>query len=59
VPGAFPVIAVHDEIVAECDADQADAVKDWLWRAMMDAMTPLIAPVPVEVDVRDGETWAG
>jgi DNA polymerase-1 len=25
-PGAFPVLFVHDEIVVECDQDQADAV---------------------------------
>jgi hypothetical protein len=26
VPGAFPVLAVHDEIVVECDSDQAERV---------------------------------
>src|SRR5262245_34804847 len=59
VPGAFPVLAVHDEIVIEADADQADAVAAWLKRAMMDAMAPLIAPVPVEVEVKVGATWGG
>jgi DNA polymerase I-like protein with 3'-5' exonuclease and polymerase domains len=58
-PGAFPVMAVHDEIVVECDADQANAVAAWLRQAMIDAMAPLIAPVPVEVEVQVGETWAG
>jgi DNA polymerase-1 len=58
-PGAFPVLVVHDEIVAEADADRAGAVKDWLTRAMADAMAPLIDPVPVEVDVKSGRTWAG
>jgi DNA polymerase-1 len=59
VPGAFPVMAVHDEIVVECDVDQADAAADWLKRAMTDAMAPLIDPVPVKVEVSVGETWAG
>jgi DNA polymerase-1 len=59
VPGAFPVMAVHDEIVVECDAAQAQAAADWLTRAMTDAMTPLIDPVPVKVEVSVGETWAG
>ena len=58
-PRAFPVLAVHDEIVVECDADQADAVAAWLKKAMVDAMAPLIAPVPVEVEVKVGTTWGG
>jgi DNA polymerase-1 len=58
-PGAFPVLAVHDEIVVECDAGQAEAVGAWVSRAMKDAMAPLIDPVPVEVEVKTGRTWAG
>jgi DNA polymerase-1 len=58
-PGAFPVLFNHDEIVVECDADQAGVVEGWLTRAMVDAMTPLIDPVPVEVEVKTGRTWAG
>jgi DNA polymerase-1 len=56
-PGAFPVLAVHDEIVVECDESQADAAVAWVKAAMVDAMTPLIAPVPVEVGVEVGGTW--
>jgi DNA polymerase-1 len=58
-PGAFPVLAVHDEIVVECDADQAEAVATWLRQAMLDGMIPLIDPVPVEVETKIGKTWAG
>src|SRR5262249_806853 len=58
-PGAVPVLAVHDEIVVECGHGQSSAVEDWLERAMADAMAPLIDPVPVEVEVRTGRTWAG
>ncbi len=58
-PGAFPVLAVHDEIVAEADAGQADAAKAWLTRAMMDGMAPLIAPVPVEIEATVGRMWGG
>jgi DNA polymerase-1 len=58
-PGAFPVLVVHDEIVVECDEGQADAVSAWLKQAMLDGMAPLIAPVPVEVEVKVGRTWAG
>jgi DNA polymerase I-like protein with 3'-5' exonuclease and polymerase domains len=58
-PGVTPVLAVHDEIVVECDAGQADAVTTWLKTAMLDAMVPLIDPVPVEVEAKVGRTWAG
>jgi DNA polymerase-1 len=58
-PEAFPVMFCHDEIVVECDADQAEAVGAWLSTAMRDAMAPLIDPVPVEVEVKSGRTWAG
>jgi DNA polymerase-1 len=59
MPSAFPVLAVHDEIVIECDTEQAPAVETWLRKAMVDAMTPLIAPVPVAVERRIGRTWGG
>jgi DNA polymerase I-like protein with 3'-5' exonuclease and polymerase domains len=58
-PGAVPVLAVHDEIVVECDADQAEAVADWVKAAMVEAMAPLIDPVPVEVEVKIAPTWGG
>jgi DNA polymerase I-like protein with 3'-5' exonuclease and polymerase domains len=58
-PGAFPVLAVHDELVVEADAAQADAAAEWLRAAMIDAMAPLIDPVPVEVEVTVARTWGG
>jgi DNA polymerase I-like protein with 3'-5' exonuclease and polymerase domains len=48
-PGGVPVIACHDEIVVECDADQAETVAAWLRQAMVEGMAPLIQPVPVVV----------
>jgi DNA polymerase-1 len=59
MPGAFPVLVAHDEIVVEADAAQADAAAAWLRQAMVDAMAPLIDPVPVEVEVQIGRTWGG
>jgi DNA polymerase-1 len=59
VPGAFPVMAVHDEIVVECDKGQADVVAAWLKAAMTEAMAWLINPVPVKVDIKIGRTWGG
>jgi DNA polymerase-1 len=58
-PGAAPVLAVHDEIVVECDAGQATAAAAWLKQAMLDGMTQLVAPVPVEVELSMGPTWGG
>jgi DNA polymerase-1 len=59
VPGAFPVLVVHDEIVVECDAAQEGAVEAWVRQAMLDGMAPLIDPVPVEVEVKVAPTWGG
>jgi DNA polymerase-1 len=59
VPGAIPVLTVHDEIVVECVEDQVSAVEGWLRKAMLDALTPLLDPVPAEVEVTTGRTWAG
>ncbi|HEY7312892.1 MAG TPA: DNA polymerase, partial [Gemmataceae bacterium] len=53
-PGARPVAFVHDEILVEADAGQADAAAAWVKQAMLDGMAPLIDPVPVEVEVKIG-----
>jgi DNA polymerase-1 len=58
-PGAFPVLLVHDEIVVECDEDKQNEVVVWVREAMRDGMAPLLDPVPVEVEVSAGRTWAG
>jgi DNA polymerase I-like protein with 3'-5' exonuclease and polymerase domains len=58
-PGTFPVLAVHDEIVVEADASQAGVTAAWLKAAMLDAMAPLIDPVPVEVEVKVAPSWGG
>jgi DNA polymerase-1 len=59
VPSAFPVLAVHDEIVLEADESEADLAADWLKRTMIAAMAPFADPVPVEVEVRVSRTWGG
>jgi DNA polymerase-1 len=58
-PGAVPVLAVHDELVVECDAGQAEVAAAWLKQAMIDGMQPLIDPVPCEVEAKVGSTWGG
>jgi DNA polymerase-1 len=57
--GARPVLVVHDEIVLECLQEHAETAADWLKRAMVDGMSPLIKPVPVEVEVKIAQTWGG
>jgi len=59
LPGAIPVLAVHDDIVIECGSSQAEIASTWLKKAMLDAMAPLIDPVPVEVEVKSASTWGG
>ncbi len=65
-PGAVPILAVHDEIVVECDEGDAEEVEAWLKKAMVDGMDGVLnAPhvegprVPVEAEVGSGKTWAG
>ena len=56
--GAYGV-PVHDEIVLECDAANAERTAAWLRKAMEDAMRPILEPVPVAVEVSHGPTWGG
>ena len=60
-PGAVPILAVHDEIVVECDEEGAERVEAWLKKAMvdgMDAVVNAIEPhVPIEIEVAVSETW--
>lgn len=58
-PGAVPVIFCHDDIVPEAPSGAADRAADWLRGCMVEAVAPLIDPVPVEVDVKVGATWGG
>jgi DNA polymerase-1 len=65
-PGAVPILAVHDEIVVECEEDQATEVGTWVKKAMIDGMDEVLnAPelkgpsVPVEVEVESSRTWGG
>ena len=58
-PGAEPVLAVHDEIALEVPEADAERAKEWRRRCMVDAVAPLIDPVPVEVEVSVGKTWGG
>src|SRR5262249_53972382 len=58
-PGAEVVLAVHDEIVVEVPEAQVDRAQAWVKACMIEAMAPLIAPVPVEAEAKVGRTWGG
>lgn len=51
------VNVVHDEIVVECAATDAQAVAETVRTAMVAAGTQLLRSIPVEVDVAIGEIW--
>jgi DNA polymerase I-like protein with 3'-5' exonuclease and polymerase domains len=61
-----PLACVHDEIVVECGEDEAEKVKAWLEKAMIDGMDEAIngpdvegPRVPVEVETQVAKSWAG
>lgn len=58
-PSAEVVLAVHDEIVIEVPEAEAEVAKAWVEQGMIDAMAPLIDPVPVGVEAKVGRTWGG
>jgi DNA polymerase I-like protein with 3'-5' exonuclease and polymerase domains len=61
-PGAVPVLVCHDEVVVECDAEQAGDVKAWLEKAMIEGMDAVMngadeVDAPVEVEARIARSW--
>ena len=38
-PGAMPILAVHDEIVVECDEKDVEKAEAWLKKAMTTGWT--------------------
>jgi DNA polymerase I len=65
-PGAVPVLALHDELVVECDEGEVEEVTGWLEKAMLDGMDAVVNSselggprIPIEVEIKSGRTWAG
>jgi DNA polymerase-1 len=61
--GAVPVLVCHDEVVLECDAEQAADTKAWLKKAMIEGMEAALngtdeVDVPVEVEARIVRSWS-
>ncbi len=59
VPGAAPILVVHDEIVVECDREQADEARDWVVDAMRTGMETVLHRVPAEVEATICTDWSG
>jgi DNA polymerase I len=60
--GAVPVLVCHDEVVVECDAEQAANVKAWLERAMIEGMGAVMngtdeGHISVEIEGRVARSW--
>jgi DNA polymerase-1 len=49
---------VHDEVIVECDADEAESISSKLDNAMCRAGEEFIAKVPIKVDVHIADEWA-
>jgi DNA polymerase I-like protein with 3'-5' exonuclease and polymerase domains len=56
-PEAHIVSTVHDEIIVETPLDLADQVAAQVETAMRAAMSKLFPNVPIEVEVKQCETW--
>jgi DNA polymerase-1 len=58
-PSAVPVLCVHDEIVVECDEQDAEEARAWLVTAMQQGMQSFLRRVPVEVEAVIVKDWSG
>ena len=58
-PSAAPILAVHDELVIECDADDADTAAAWVAECLQTGMTRYLTRVPVRVEVTVAQDWSG
>jgi len=58
-PSAVPVLVVHDEVVIECDADEAERARDWLADCMQRGMQQFVRQVPVAVEALICQDWSG
>jgi DNA polymerase I len=58
-PSAAPILAVHDELVIECDAADADIAAAWVAECLQAGMTRYLTQVPVRVEVTVAQDWSG
>ena len=48
---------VHDEIIVEVDADEAESIAGKLEKSMISAGTLYVSKVPIEIDLKIGDEW--
>src|SRR5829696_2920063 len=58
-PSAVPILAVHDELVVECDATDADDVAIWVAECLQTGMRRYLMHTPVRVEVMVARDWSG
>ncbi len=58
-PSAVPVLAVHDELVIECDERDAEAAAGWVSECLVEGMRQFLTRVPVRVEVTISRDWSG
>lgn len=58
-PTAAPVLAVHDELVVEVAADEAEPARDWLVACMVEGMQTIVRHVPITVEATIVRDWSG
>jgi DNA polymerase I-like protein with 3'-5' exonuclease and polymerase domains len=56
------VLVCHDEVVVECEAEQAAEAKVWLEKGMIEGMEAVLngtdeVDVPLEVEARMARSW--
>ncbi len=57
VPQVKLILVIHDEIVLEVPRDLADRVARCLSECAINAARPILAPIPVEVEVKVLDSW--
>jgi DNA polymerase-1 len=58
-PGAFPVAAVHDELVVEADAGAAGDAARWVADCLQRGAAAYLKRVPVRVEATVAADWSG
>lgn len=57
IPQIELILVIHDEIVLEVPHDLADKVAQCLSNCAVEAAKPILAPIPVEVEVKILDSW--
>lgn len=57
-PSAFMINTIHDEIVMECDEDDAPAVAAWLQQVMEESGQIFLKDVPVVAEAHICDNWS-